>query len=65
MFHENCVSVSIVVEMDFKNCIMYYYFRPIDEANMQVTDKDINVYAESCLSEICEENCLKAVNTLL
>ena len=36
--------------------------RPSDEANMQVNDKDITVYAESCQSDVCEENCLKAVS---
>ncbi len=36
--------------------------RTTDEANMQVSDREISVYAESCQSEICEENCLKAVS---
>ena len=55
----------MVLKIDFQSCVMYYYSRSTDEANMQVSDKDINVYAESCLSDICEENCLKAVCIIL
>ena len=31
---------------------------------MQVSDKDISVYSESCQSDICEENCLKSVGPI-
>ncbi len=39
-----------------------FSFSSTDETNMQVSDKDINVYGDSCLSDTCQENCLKAVS---
>ena len=56
MIHFQCGCSELI-----RQFIINHTCRSTDESNMQVSEKDINVYGENCLSDICQENCLKMV----